>query len=446
MAETIKENNASESAKKNKSPNTSMYINSAIGIGFMLLFPLLDPIEPITPMGMHILAIFIGMVYLWSTVGSIWPSLLGLFLIGMTGFAPLKQVALEAFGSDVCVLMMLSMVLFAAVEYAGCTEYMARWFLTRKIINGKPYIFLFIFFLASYWLSGLTDPIASLLILWPITVEFMRELGIEKNEGVYPITVFGVYLAATLGQPMFAFKGAALAIVGTFQKTTGLMVNNLSYMLFNVIMSTLMLIIFILLVKFVFRPDLTKLKNISVEQFEKNPLPPMNMQQKLMLGTIFAYIFLLLAPSFLPKSWGVTAVLSTMGPLGVTLISIIILMVIHINGNPALPFKMVAAKSYSWDVYFLVVAALYGANAVSSDVTGIKPWLIQVLQPLLGDKPFLVFAGLLLAFAVITTNFANNAAMAIILIPVVMAFAEQYPSIEVVGLFIMGFSLLSAAK
>lgn len=56
--------------------------------------------------------------------------------------------------------------------------------------------------------------------------------------------------------------------------------------------------------------------------------------------------------------------------------------------------------------------------------------MIQTLQPLLGGKPEIVFIFLLLAFALITTNFANNAGMAVVLIPVVLAFADQYPGVD----------------
>ena len=143
--------------KKKYFTDRSKYIHSFVGIAFMFGFPLLNPIEPITEIGMHILAIFIGMVYLWSTVNSIWPSILGLLLMTISGFATMTEVAVGAFGADIAVLMLLSMVFFGGVEYAGCTQYMARWFVTRKIIDGRPYIFLFIFFLGSYFLSGLTE-------------------------------------------------------------------------------------------------------------------------------------------------------------------------------------------------------------------------------------------------------------------------------------------------
>ena len=53
-----------------------------------------------------------------------------------------------------------------------------------------------------------------------------------------------------------------------------------------------------------------------------------------------------------------------------------------------------------------------------------------MLQPLLGGKPELVFVLLLLTFALITTNFANNAGMAVVLLPIVMTFADQYPGVD----------------
>ena len=194
-----------------------------------------------------------------------------------------------------------------------------------------------------------------------------------------------------------------------------------------------MLLVLILMAKFIFRIDLSAFKNVNIEQFNKNPLPPMNLQQKLFMGSILAYIILLMAPSVMPKAWAITAILNKMGTLGVTFTCVIVLMVIQIGGKSALPYREIAAKSLSWDIYFLVAAAMYGADAVSNDKTGIKQWLIEILQPLLGDKPELIFIGLLLFFILVTTNFANNAGMAIILLPVLLAFADQYPGLNVVA-------------
>ena len=431
---------AIECDNKRPKDDLKMLVHSAIGLSFMLLFPLLPPFEPITPVGMHILGIFIGMVYLWSALNSIWPSIFGIVLMGLSGitgaegYAGIKLAALDAFGAETILIVMLSMILFGAIEYVGCTDYLARWFLTRKIINGRPYMFIFVFFLASFVLSGLTSPIASLLIFWPISVQFMAEFGIEKCDKAYPVFIIGVYLSAAVAQPMFPFKGAALIVTGAFTKITQIEVNYLAYVLLNIIMSLVMLLAYMLWIRFVIRPDLSSLKHIHTDHFKKTPLPPMNLQQKLLLCFMFIYVLLLLAPSFLPASIPGIALLKKLGTFGVTVVCITILMIFPINGKPALPFKAVAAKNFSWDVYFLVAAAVYGANAVSNDATGIKPFLIQLLQPLLGGRTQLLFLFLIMGFALLIANFANHAGMAVVLLPIILAFADQYPGIDKVDI------------
>ena len=53
------------------------WFHVAVGLLIMIGFPQLGPFEPITETGMWVAGIFIGMVYLWSALDSIWPSLLG---------------------------------------------------------------------------------------------------------------------------------------------------------------------------------------------------------------------------------------------------------------------------------------------------------------------------------------------------------------------------------
>ena len=49
---------------KTKNKNTAYYINSAIGVAVMLFFGYLPTFSTVTPMGMKILGIYIGLLYL----------------------------------------------------------------------------------------------------------------------------------------------------------------------------------------------------------------------------------------------------------------------------------------------------------------------------------------------------------------------------------------------
>ncbi len=53
----------------------------------MVLFQFLPVMAPITPIGMKMVGAFLGMVYLWSMVDTLWPSLLGLVVMSLSGFA-----------------------------------------------------------------------------------------------------------------------------------------------------------------------------------------------------------------------------------------------------------------------------------------------------------------------------------------------------------------------
>ena len=53
------------------------YINIAIIFGVMILFHFIPAPAPITPLGMQIIGIFLGLIYGWSTCGMLWPSLAG---------------------------------------------------------------------------------------------------------------------------------------------------------------------------------------------------------------------------------------------------------------------------------------------------------------------------------------------------------------------------------
>lgn len=427
---------------KPQSKGTPFYwISCAIGLFFILVFPFLPTFSTVTRTGMFILGPFLGMVILWSTVNSIWPSILGLLVISFSGIVPdapgyagVKAVFMNAFGNEISITIMLGLLFFNGLVYVGCTPYMARFFMTRKVIEGRPYVLMFMIFLCSYVLGGTASPMASMLLLWPIAIDICEKYGYSKGNPVFYSYICGIYLASTLGQPMFPFKGASYIVVSAFEKVSGLSVNYGAYILYNFVMAMLILAAYMLMLKFVFRIDMSALKNITVAEVAKEKLDPMNGQQKAFFLALVLYILALLLPPFF-KTMAWAKFLSSLGIVGITVVTIVVLMVIPYKGGFLMDFKGIASKHFAWDIYFLVAAALYACNQMTADATGIKPMLVSVLQPILGGKPDIVFVAILLAFAIITTNFANNAGMAVAILPIVMAFVDQYQGVSLTALY-----------
>ncbi len=414
------------SAEKKK--QTMYWVHVAISLGLMVLFFFLPNPEPITPLGMKVVGVFLMMVYAWSTLDTLWPSMLGLAMLaqlGLGGDAGAVEVWKQAIGYDVVILVLLAMVLFGAVDSAGCTNYIARFFLTRKIFKGRPIIFMAVFFAACAVLSAFISVFIALILMWPIATRTMEILGVTRKDKIWAFFFVGMFLAITLMQPFLPFKGAPLAPLSAYTKITGAMIPYLPYMLTDLIMSTFVLTIYLLGIKFVLRVDLSKLKSIDPEivgsQFQ---LPPMNKVQKIYLIMIPVYLICLLVPGFVSGN-PICDALNYAKPLGVTAFFVVVFLIMRVDGRPVLNFKEVAYKQFNWGIFFMIAAAVYAAGMLSKPTIGVSAWLVQVLNPILGGQPELVFVAIMLLVALIITNFANNAAMAVVLLPVVIGFSEQ---------------------
>ena len=239
--------------------------------------------------------------------------------------------------------------------------------------------------------------------------------------------ICGIYLGATLGQPMVPFKGVAFVVVNIFSGIFQSQVNYIAYLFYNLIMTMLILLAYVLFVRFVLRPNVEPFKSFKAEDVFTEKLPKMNAQQICSMITMLVFVAAILLPTISPAF----AFINKFSVLGITAVLIIVLMIIPYNGKPMLDLRGIgSSKSFSWDIFFLVAAALYICSALTMDVTGIKPFLVQLLTPLLGGKPEFLFVLIVLIFAMVTTNFANNVGMFTVILPIILVFSQQYPGID----------------
>jgi len=407
----------------------------------MLGIGMLSPIEPVTAVGMQVLGIFIGTVYLWSTIGLIWPSLFGLLAFVVSDYGTLKSVIASSFGDTTTMLILFAMVLFGAIETEGVTQYISRWFLSRKILNGRPIIFTFLFIYASFIVSILgASMTAVILMMWPIIYGILKDIGYKKGDAYTSIMVFGTVAGVISGQMVKPFKGAALTIIGAFEKTSGLTVDYLPYMTYGTIMGTLAIISYCLIVKFIFRPDLSKMKNITTDFLNKNKLPKMSLKQKILFACLFGCFGLILLPSIFPKSWIFIKYLNKLGPLGITAGLVVFICAVKIDGKPIANFKEIS-RSINWGVFFLVANCMTLTAALGDAETGISEFVSVSLHPLLGGHSSIIFTIILMLFCVVVTNFANNAVLGAVMMPIMYPFALESGASPIAVATILMFSV-----
>ena len=250
-----------------KAKNAKHYLNVCIGLALMLLFPLLPPVAPVTEIGMSILGIFLGMLWLWIMVDGMWPSILALLLVALSGYveaqgyAAVTSVFSAAFGNATVLLILLYMILFGPIGEIGLAEKFAAFLLRQKFLEGRPYLLIFMIVLCSYLLGGLGDVLVSLFIMWPIVEEICRKCGTEKGSSFWNVMVASVFLGSVVGQPMLPFKGLVAGLLATI---SGVFPNNpvnmSIYLPFNFIMAFILFVTYTLMVRLVIRPDVSALR------------------------------------------------------------------------------------------------------------------------------------------------------------------------------------------
>lgn len=182
-----------------KSKKGGMYpVHCVIGFAIMAVFWLIPPLEPITEIGMRVVGGFLMMVYLWSTIGTLWPSVVGLFFLGVSGVAGdagFNGVFMNSIGNYMVLMCMFAFVLFGGLDDCGATMHIARWMLTRKVFKGRPLVFLGLFIACSFAMAALIGGGPAMIIMWPIGLRIMEILGVKREDSVWNSSLLGSFWA-----------------------------------------------------------------------------------------------------------------------------------------------------------------------------------------------------------------------------------------------------------
>lgn len=399
---------------------TKYAIHCTIGLLLMFGIGCLPAFDPITPIGMKVVGIFLGMVYLWSTVDMIWPGLLGLVALCMSGFITMNEALAQSFGNFQTIQAIGILILMGALNQNNVCRYIGRWFVTRKIINGRPWVFTSMVFVGVYILSMLTSPATSILLFWPILYSLFKEVGYEPGDKYATIMVISVVIVSLFGFAVMPFKSVVLFLLVNFEAISGIAIDHVQYATFAVVLGSVLMFGLILIIKLIYKPDVKLLKEVKTEIFEKEKLPPMNTVQKILLGTLVIFVVGMFLPAFLPQGSAIKNFFDTITSVGVIMIIICTLCMVKIEGQPVIPFSKTMA-TMNWSMVCLIGTALVIGNALTDERTGIKTFLTEVFTQLVQGKSVFMITIILLVVALVATNFGNNSVTGMVLLPIVLA-------------------------
>ncbi|MBQ3508647.1 MAG: SLC13 family permease [Peptococcaceae bacterium] len=410
------------SEKKN---SMMYYFHCAMVFILTFGFGYIPPVEPLTEMGMKILGIFFGCLYGWVFVDLIWPSLLGMIAIVLTGYMNLGGVLKASFGAPLIIMLIFILIFCAILDHHGLSRFISLWFITRKSVLGKPWTFTFIFLLSIALLSGLTSAVAATVIGWSILYSISDVLGYKRTDGYNLMMIFGLAFSSQIGMSLIPFKNVPLAVLGAWENMSGQPVDYMKYMLIAAVCTFIAILVYLAIAKFVFRPDVSKLKELSLEKMDVADELVLSKTQKIVFGFFAVLIVMLVWPSFGPKEWFITTFINNIGTAGTVMLIIVLMMIVRPEGKPLFGFKEMVNQGVMWGIILLLAVVQPISTAMSDEVTGITAFLVNIMQPVFEGRSSIMFVIVIGLAATIITNFVNNIAVGVALMPVIYAYASS---------------------
>lgn len=408
--------------------NKKYYFWSLISILLMFGFGFLPPFSGLNTLSMQVIGIFLGLLIGWLSVGLVWPSLLAIVALGLTDYATFNDVFEIGFGNNTTLIIFFMFLFSAYLNQSGLSEFIAKWFLSRKSLVGHPWRFTFAIWISAYLICVTTYVYPAILLMWNITYDTCLQLGYKKKDKYPMVVCIGVVAFAGLGYQALPMKAIALMSYGALEVISkgsyGL--NFIGYAIFDLIFCIIAIFIFMLFVKFVLKPDLSLLQSIDENTFAEYRSQKMTKQTKQATVALLVFFVLMVLASLLPESLPVIGTLKTMKILGCIALMLIVLQLIHIDGKPVMNFQEAASsKDISWATVIMFAGTMPIADALVSDEVGLLALLQNYLTPIVADMSPTLFTITILTVTIVGTQFINNIVISAMMVPLMYTFALQ---------------------
>lgn len=221
----------SETAEKKKMNLLPFHV--IVTLLLMFGFGHLPCFGPVTPLGMQLLGIFLGLVYAWTATSLLWPSLLGIAAISLWGIMPMTEFAKVSFGNSTVVFIFFIFIIVEAIQEAGLVAWLGNWFMSRKIIFGRPWLLTFMILFGAYVAGTLVNEFAAILIFWSIYYTIAQRFGFKPFDKYSTLMILGIMICGgTAATSTLPFKVGPLIWLSAYTQFTGEAVDFARYIMF----------------------------------------------------------------------------------------------------------------------------------------------------------------------------------------------------------------------
>ncbi|MCI6256428.1 MAG: SLC13 family permease [Clostridiales bacterium] len=403
------------------------YFHIAVTLFLMFGFGFLPTFATVTPVGMKVLGVFLGVIYGYSTCEVIWPSMFAFIAFGTCGYAASFNAAIASMMGSGTVFQIITQYFAAgAIIIYGFGKWFVRWSLSRKMFQGKPLFYTWCFMFVFMWSAIVVSQIPMGLLLYAIWADIADSCGYEKNSTFRYYGFGGILLSLMMGGAMIPYKSWMLGLANTWKEVTGGSVNLGVMFLLTAIAGTIIITLYVFLGARLFNVDFSIMKAFDVEKLgeESKHLRP---RARRIVVIFLATMLLTIYAGTFTKAPGADFLNNTLTTGGLFCLCAAILFVLPSgegDGKPCIVFNDIkhTDEAVSWPVILMCAVTIPVASALTNEATGVLPWLTSLVSPIFeGRSPvfIIVFTVIVMMFL---TNIGSNIAFGGAMIPVISPF------------------------
>lgn len=392
-------------------------------------FRFLPPFAGITELGMGVLGAFLGAIYGWVFIDLAWPSFMAITATGLS--VGMSNVIAGCFGNETFLSLIIAMIAIGPAIQTGAFNWLAMKLLNSKALEGKGFLMIFAIFVVA-WLLASANSLLMAIVIFNFINAMFKQVGIQKNDKLVVYTYIGIAYQIMRGQILFPFYGTGLIYLNAFRASAPNMdLPVMSYLAMMFINGLIMTIIFVLLMKFVFRCDASPLSNYKQE----GGVLAATREQKITLIFFVTFIVLNLLASVGPLK----PFLSKFGLTGITFVlGCLMVMLKDGKGEPLSDVEKMMHMN-NLGLAIMIGYVMWLAVNFATPETGIGNAVAALFMPFTTLPP-LVFVIVVMIIALIATNFLNNMMVAVVCLPFMINFTSligMEPMAAVVLMFII---------
>jgi sodium-dependent dicarboxylate transporter 2/3/5 len=403
-------------------------INIHVIIGLALMFGIrfLPVPAPMSPVGLGLLGIFIGTIYLWATCSFAWPSILSLvagsFYVNFI-FPPagpgIWKTAAESWGNWVVLYIFAILLILHALNQSGFPNRLALWFLTRRFAQKSPWAFTYVFLSVVLLFTLFIDVTPAQIFFFSLAYTMFEKLGYKQGDKYPMMILIGITFICCLGFGMTPI-GHTLVIIGmgVFAGASHTSIGILQYMLVGIPTGLAAYFLLLLFFRYGVKPDMSNFQNINYSELLGKRAGPMDLREKIIVALFVITVIIWIAPGFVSLIGPGSALdnyLSDITGIVPALVCVVALMLIKVENKPLLDVQE-GFKAMPWGVMLLITSAMFFGTVLTQDATGISAFIAAKITSILQTGTSTTLMAILMAIIIVSTNILNH-------VPVIIMFA-----------------------